>query len=202
MKIEVTKDEVWEWIKGYEGLYLVSNRGRLLSYHKSKEGIILSSTDKTGGYLSHILVDKDGKRSTKRVHVLVAEAFIGTIPPKHEIHHKDGNKQNNNVSNLEIIRKSNHRKLTISEHPECIKAMNHYNQYIRPKPIMQFDLNGELVGKYANAKIASRMTGVCARNILQVASKAPYNSKGSIRKQAGGYIWKFKEESEVMQCED
>lgn len=42
------------------------------------------------------------------------------------------------------------------------------------------------------------MTGICQRNILQVANKEPYNSKGSIRKQAGGYVWKFEKESEMM----
>lgn len=45
---------------------------------------------------------------------------------------------------------------------------------------------------------ASRVTGVCARNILQVADKEPFNSKGSVRKQAGGYIWKFADEKEVV----
>ena len=40
--------------------------------------------------------------------------------------------------------------------------------------------------------------GICGRNILQVANKEPYNSKGSVRKQAGGYVWKFEKESEVM----
>ena len=51
---------------------------------------------------------------------------------------------------------------------------------------------------YCNAMEASRNTGVCGRNILQVANKEPYNSKGSVRKQAGGYVWKFEKESEVM----
>lgn len=42
------------------------------------------------------------------------------------------------------------------------------------------------------------MTGICQRNISQVASKEPYNSKGSVRKQAGGYAWEFEKEGEVM----
>lgn len=51
-----------------------------------------------------------------------------------------------------------------------------------------------LIGVFANSKEASDATGVCQRNIRQVASKEPFNKKGGVRKQAGGYIWKFKEE--------
>ena len=44
---------------------------------------------------------------------------------------------------------------------------------------------------YENSCDASVSTGVCQRNILQVANKEPYNKNGKIRKQAGGFIWKF-----------
>ena len=44
--------------------------------------------------------------------------------------------------------------------------------------------------------MAEKITGICSRNILQVANKEPFNKKGNIRKSAGGYIWKF--ESELM----
>ena len=57
------------------------------------------------------------------------------------------------------------------------------------------DLNNRY---YVNCEIASRMTGICQRNISQVASKEPYNSKGNVRKQAGGYVWEFEKGSEVM----
>lgn len=59
-------------------------------------------------------------------------------------------------------------------------------------------LDGFFIAEFANSVIAEEMTGICQRNILQVANKEPYNSKGSIRKQAGGYVWKFGKESEVM----
>lgn len=60
--------------------------------------------------------------------------------------------------------------------------------------ILQYSLDGEFINSYYCATEASRVTGVCARNILQVANKEPFNSSGSIRKQAGGYIWKFEKE--------
>lgn len=58
----------------------------------------------------------------------------------------------------------------------------------------EISLDGEFINSYSNAADAYRDTGVCQRNILQVASKTPFNDKGSIRKQAGGYIWRFEKE--------
>lgn len=63
--------------------------------------------------------------------------------------------------------------------------------YAKHKPILQCDMNGNVIAKFETAKEAFRSTGVCSRNILQVANKEPYNKKGSIRKQAGGYKWEF-----------
>lgn len=57
------------------------------------------------------------------------------------------------------------------------------------KKIIQKNLKGEVIAVYESAQEAYLATGVCPRNIRQVASKEPYNKKGSIRKQAGGFIW-------------
>lgn len=190
--------EEWKWVKGYDGLYQISNFGRLKSFHKySESGYILSNTNQKGWYFTVNLL-KDGKRTTNRIHVLVAEAFIGEIPRGYHVHHKDGNKQNNRVDNLEIIHPKKHRKETEKICPQIVTGMNNYNKYERPKHIIQYDLDNHFIAEYANAEIASRLTGICQRNILQVAGKTPFNNKGNIRKQAGGYIWKFAEESEVV----
>lgn len=95
--------EEWKWIEGYEGRYTISNKGRLKSYLSDKYGKILSQTNRFGWYFTVNLKDENGKMSTKRIHVLVAEHFIGKIPKGYHVHHKDGNKQNNVVTNLEII---------------------------------------------------------------------------------------------------
>lgn len=57
-------------------------------------------------------------------------------------------------------------------------------------------MNGHFIAEYANGRIASELTGICQRNILQVANEEEYKP-GKVRKQAGGYMWKLKE-SEVM----
>lgn len=191
--------EEWKWIKEYEGLYQISNLGRLKSFHRNKsEGRIMSLANINGWYFTVILRDGNGEYSTKRIHQLVAEHFIGEIPKGYQVHHKDGNKQNNNVDNLEIINPKKHRAETAKQKPDICKGMNEYNKFIKPRHVQQFDLEGHFLAEYANAKIAEQITGVCSRNILQVADKKPFNDKGSVRKQAGGYIWKFSEEKEVI----
>jgi len=151
----------------------------------------MSLANINGWYFTVILRDGNGEYSTKRIHQLVAEHFIGEIPKGYHVHHKDGNKQNNKVSNLEVISQKEHTRETMKQHPDYCKGMNEYNKYVRPRHIRQYDLEGHFIAEYANSKIASELTGICARNILQVANKKPFNSKGSVRKQAGGYVWKF-----------
>lgn len=129
---------------------------------------------------------------------MVSEHFIGDRPRGYQVHHKDGNKQNNIVSNLEYIHPKRHRKETEKTHPQVVTGIVNYNKYEKPRKICQYTKDGVLLATYVNGEVASRMTGICQRNILQVANKEPFNNKGGIRKQAGGYIWKLADESEVM----
>lgn len=104
--------EEWASIKNWEGFYEVSNTGkirsvdRLVVYSNNKrrvyKGIIKKlSTDKDG-YLKVNLYNKD-KNECNKVHCFVANAFLPKIDGKDKINHKDGNKKNNNVSNLEWV---------------------------------------------------------------------------------------------------
>ncbi len=191
-------EEEWKWVKGYEGYYQISNLGRLKSFKKYKSGYILSNKNEKGGYFSVVLT-ANGKTRYCRIHVLVAETFIGEIPVGFHVHHKDDNKQNNVVTNLEIIHPKLHRKETEKTNPQIVVGMNNYNKFTKPRHVVQIDSEGHFIAEYANAEIASRLTGVCHRNILQVASKEEYKP-GKIRKQAGGFYWKYADESEVVRC--
>lgn len=186
--------EKWEWIKGYEGLYQVSTFGRIKSFHRNKGAGEIMNIKHSGGWYLSLLLSKNGEKKSVRIHQLVAETFIGEIPKGFHVHHKDGNKQNNIVSNLEIIHPRQHRLETGKQNPNLCKGMNEYNQYIRPRHVRQYDVEGHFIAEYANCKIASELTGVCMRNIHQVATQKPFNSKGGVRKQAGGYIWRFADE--------
>ncbi|HJX49856.1 MAG TPA: NUMOD4 domain-containing protein [Candidatus Nanoarchaeia archaeon] len=102
--------EIWKDIKGYEGLYLVSNLGRIKSlertiyngriYYNRKEKILKIQMD-SRKYYCLIFLYKMNIKKVFLIHRLVAHAFISNPKNKPEINHKDGNKQNNKSNNLE-----------------------------------------------------------------------------------------------------
>ncbi|WP_336653065.1 MULTISPECIES: NUMOD4 domain-containing protein [unclassified Leucobacter] len=97
--MQSTEPETWEVVVGYEGLYEVSDTGRVRNAHGR---ILKLSPTSNGKYLKVDLSNARGKRATKRVHRLVAEAFLGPAPAPGmtDCCHNDGNGHNNAVSNL------------------------------------------------------------------------------------------------------
>ncbi len=183
--------EVWKDIPGYEGLYQISSMGRLKSFKQSKSGKVLSCKNSKGDYIRVVLRGKGVKNRSASIHRLVAEAFVPNPNDKPEVNHKDNNKQNNRAENLEWVTRKENANHAIRHNPNIIKGMVRYNRYVRPKTILQYSRRGGLVAEYPNSMAAQRATGVCNRNILQVASKDEF-SPGRVRKQAGGFVWKFK----------
>lgn len=101
--------EEWLPIPGYEGLYSVSDHGRVWSHGRKvmrKNGVPYNRKPAMlkprGGqkYASVMLYGQDGNTVTRRVHRLVMEAFIGPCPPGLEVRHYDDNPRNNNIENL------------------------------------------------------------------------------------------------------
>lgn len=94
--------EIWKDIKGYKGLYQISNFGRVKSFIKWRgtDVRILSPFCITGNYQQVVLI-KNKKKKYLSIHRLVAEAFIANKDKKNCINHKDCNKLNNHVDNLE-----------------------------------------------------------------------------------------------------
>lgn len=106
-------NEIWKDIKGYEGLYQVSNLGNVKSIpriidsqFKGKpikrevyEKVLKKSLTRFG--YEYVCLSKNGKTKKHKVHRLVGEHFIPNIENKKTINHIDGNKQNNRVDNLE-----------------------------------------------------------------------------------------------------
>lgn len=92
--------EIWKDIKGYEKIYQVSNTGKIKRIGNNKE--LKQTINKRSGYL-YIHLSGNGKNQVKRVHRIVAETFIPNEENKIQINHKDGNKANNCVDNLEWV---------------------------------------------------------------------------------------------------
>ena len=98
--------EDWKPIKGYEELYEISNLGNIRSISsrwgkRSKpRNVVQTITPKK---YKRVSLSKNNNKKTYMVHVLVYETFIGEIPKNYEINHKDFNRGNNNLENLEIL---------------------------------------------------------------------------------------------------
>ena len=92
--------EIWKDIKGYEGHYQISNLGNVKSIKKNKELILCKSVGTSGYRINAFCLNS--KLTTLMIHRLVAEAFIGDAKGR-QVNHIDGNKLNNDVSNLEYV---------------------------------------------------------------------------------------------------
>ena len=94
---------MWKDVVGYKGVYQVSNTGivkRIKGGQGARPNTVLSQTPDSGGYLM-VHLYRNGKKTRKRVHTIVAETFVGPRPSsKHEIRHFDGCKTNNHSRNL------------------------------------------------------------------------------------------------------
>lgn len=104
--------ENWKPIKGYEGLYEVSDEGRIRSldrivkhsegHTRIQKGKLIALKTNNKGYLI-VILSKDGVTSTKLVHRIVYESFHGEIPPDMIVNHIDENPQNPKLTNLNLL---------------------------------------------------------------------------------------------------
>ena len=176
-------NEIWKGIKGYEGLYQVSNMGRVKSLERTfldkigrkrtvRERILKQCVDRDG-YLKVNLYNCNGKEKTLRVHRLVCEAFHKNPKNKPCVNHIDENKSNNEASNLEWC--------TYEEN-------NNYGTRIArtSKSVGQYTRDGNLIKVWQSASEVQRQLGFDRRNICAVA-------RGKA-KTAYGYVWKYIEE--------
>lgn len=93
--------EIWKDVVGFEGYYKVSNLGNVLSLRRKYSGEHLMSPSLDSLGYAVVCLRKNGYKGNKKVHRLVAEAFIPNTDNLPQINHKDENKANNRVDNLE-----------------------------------------------------------------------------------------------------
>jgi hypothetical protein len=175
--------ECWEPIRDYEGIYEVSNCGRVRSLDRKvqyrdevrkKSGRVLKENTINGGY-KQVTLQKDGKRKSVLVHRLVAEMFIENFSGLPQVNHKDGDKTNNSVENLEWCSAKENMIHSVKNRirTDC-------------KLVEQISLEGKLLTTFDSLHEAERKTGVHRQRISDCC-KAKLKS-------AGGYIWRYQNE--------
>lgn len=193
--------EIWKDIAGYEGLYQVSNEGRVKSLEKNRHlgngakwiqaEKILKPRKNTKGYLQ-VALWKNRNYKNLNVHRLVAEAFISNPNNYPQVNHRDENKENNAVwvnedgsidqekSNLEwCTNEYNHNYGTRNE--RGCKGLKEHNIKKRKK-VCQYTIDGLLVKVWSS-------TCECGRNgFCQSGVNSCCNGKHKTHK---GYMWKY-----------
>lgn len=117
--------ETWRAVVGYEGRYEVSDEGRVRSLNfRKRRGlvVVMKTATNRDGYACLSF----GKKNV-RVHSLVAEAFLGPRPPRYDVNHKDGNKSNNRLDNIEYCTESQNTQHSFARGlQKPISGENHY----------------------------------------------------------------------------
>lgn len=156
--------ECWKAVTGFEGRYEVSNLGRvrgLLSNYNGKDKTVIKAhilkPGDSKGYCRVILLDNAGKRYNRSIHRLVAADFIGDCTDL-EINHKDGNKKNNHVDNLEICDQSYN---TI--HAYKLGLMKPCNNGLWKK--VKVFKDGLFIGEYNSVRRMCRELGLDRRSV-------------------------------------
>lgn len=181
--------EVWKPIVGYETTHMVSNLGRIRSLdrtvkcrdcYRTARGRILSVKTTPEGYWQ-VTLSNGGIDKTHYVHRLVAKAFIPNPNDLPEVNHKDEDKSNNCVDNLEWCTRKYNSRYNDLNHRIGLKRRG---KIINGTPILQFTLDGIFICEYGSSHEAQRLTGIDSSYICKVI-----NGKA---KSAGGYKWKRK----------
>lgn len=105
--------EIWTNIQNYENDYQISNMGRIKSLKYNKEKILKQHRNKNGYFF--VILLKNKKRKNIQIHTLVYETFHNNKLKSNEcVHHKDENKENNYLENLEKMIKLHHNRFHMS----------------------------------------------------------------------------------------
>lgn len=186
-------EEIWKDIKGFEGIYQVSNLGRVRSLDrivkiKSRwgcmterfyKGRVLSPGTDTKGY-KFVNLKKDGQNSECRIHRLVALAFVPGNFEGAVVNHKDENRENNIPDNLEWITFADNLNYGTARQRS---TDGHGNS----RPVEEIDKQGNVTNIYPSIEECARQTGYSPRHINRCCNEYPK------RVTATGHRYRFKE---------
>jgi NUMOD4 motif-containing protein/HNH endonuclease/NUMOD1 domain-containing protein len=169
-KISSDSVEDWKIIEDFPN-YKISTKGQIYSIVKS---IILKPLKHTHGYYM-VNLRRNGKPHYCLIHILVAKAYIPNPHDHPFVNHKDGNKENYDVGNLEWVSRSQN-----SQHAHDTGLIK------TKKAIVQYDMNGNVVNEFSSAANAERKTGIEAA-LIRAACRN--------RMSAMGFMWRDKSDT-------
>lgn len=193
--------EIWKDIKGYEGLYQVSNLGNvksltrqikcLNSKYRTINGKVLKALQMNNNYL-FVNLWKNNVIKRALIHRLVAEAFIPNPNNELEVNHIDGNKHNNCVNNLEWCNRSYNTlhsyKIGLREkQKDKIRQNNILN---KSKPVLQYDLQGNFIKEWKSVSAIVKYYNYSQGLISNCCRHE--------RNKAYGYKWEYKISSNTI----
>lgn len=167
------EEEIWKLIKGYEDSYAISTLGIVYSLRTK---VYRKAFVTSGGY--HMITLKvNGKCKKISVHIVVAQHFIKNPKKKPEVNHIDGNKINNNISNLEWVTKSEN----------CIHS-HRVLQQKSGKVIQKLDEDNNVIEEFKTTLLAGKNANVSHQRISDACK---------LGKKVSGYHWKYKKDSKI-----
>ena len=171
------EQEIWKDIKGYEGYYQISNMGRVKGL---KRKFIHNEYIKKMYYYDNsyvrVSLRKKSKPKTFLVHRLVALAFIPNPENKKQVNHKDGNKQNNNVCNLEWVDNSTNMQHA-SIHNLLQTGEKHYNSKLTWDDVCFIRSHYKKYDKVYNTTTLGKMFNISPRKILGICNYETWKHK-------------------------
>jgi hypothetical protein len=169
--------EEWRPVVGYEGIYEVSSAGRIKTLPRTvtrrngttvpvKERIKKPYICLKGGYPT-IWLQRNGNRVNRYIHALVAEAFIGPRPDRHDVCHADGNPTNNTVSNLRYGTRTENAADAIAHDRLYRGEAHHYSRLTKDEVLAMRQMHAD---GCSETEIANRF-GVSASNAHHVVTR-------------------------------
>ena len=178
-------EEIWKDVVGFEGLYEVSNFGKVHSLRKNVPKEKMLTPFNNDGYL-RVTLRVNEKSHNMLVHRMVATAFIENPEGKECVNHIDGNKKNNCVSNLEWATKSENTRhaIRLGLRPlVCERKVKRGAENPNSKIVAQIGVDGDVIRVWPCAAVAAETLSFDINCIRRTAA--------GYKKSYRGFLWKY-----------